>query len=265
MLILYDGGGCRDYWLEGRAMNDEQWRKFKETARSRLLSQGQDQAATILEIGGYELHRGANGFGDEFYVLYRQPSLDEYLRLSELSQDYAQQMAYRQVAELVTELGFKVRFVGVEPAPNSSPEAVRPPTPRLTSAVVETALADAQRLVSDKRPVSAVDRAHTALHGYLKQVCVDATLVVQGSDPSLTELFKAVIKQHPKLTNLGAGKDQIQKILRSLSAVCDALNPIRNQASLAHPNEELLEDAEAMLAINASRTLLNYLDQKLGS
>jgi hypothetical protein len=38
---------------------------------------------------------------------------------------------------------------------------------------------------------------------------------------------------------------------------------VRNQASVAHPNEELLGDAEAHLVINVGRTLLNYLDAKL--
>ncbi len=43
----------------------------------------------------------------------------------------------------------------------------------------------------------------------------------------------------------------------------DSLNPIRNHASLAHPNENLLDKDEAMLFINVVRTLLQYLDEKL--
>ncbi|GAH63627.1 unnamed protein product, partial [marine sediment metagenome] len=34
--------------------------------------------------------------------------------------------------------------------------------------------------------------------------------------------------------------------------------------SVAHPNEDLLEKDEAMLVINVARTLLHYLDAKLG-
>ena len=47
---------------------------------------------------------------------------------------------------------------------------------------------------------------------------------------------------------------------------CDysrSLNTLRNQASIAHPNDNILEEAEAILAINSGRTLLNYLDSKL--
>jgi hypothetical protein len=36
----------------------------------------------------------------------------------------------------------------------------------------------------------------------------------------------------------------------------DALNPVRNRATVAHPNAELLEKEEAMLVINVARTLL---------
>ena len=52
--------------------------------------------------------------------------------------------------------------------------------------------------------------------------------------------------------------------LRSAAAILDALNPLRNQGTVAHPNENLLEEAEAMLVVNVSWSLLSYLDSKLG-
>jgi hypothetical protein len=42
----------------------------------------------------------------------------------------------------------------------------------------------------------------------------------------------------------------------------DALNPIRNTASVAHPNADLLKKDEAMLVVNSARTLLHYLNAK---
>jgi hypothetical protein len=36
-------------------------------------------------------------------------------------------------------------------------------------------------------------------------------------------------------------------------------------ASLAHPNECLIGEPEAMLVVNATRTILHYLDAKLAS
>jgi Abortive infection C-terminus len=43
------------------------------------------------------------------------------------------------------------------------------------------------------------------------------------------------------------------------------MSPVRNMASVAHPNERLLDEPEAMLVVNACRTVLQYLDAKIGS
>ncbi len=39
--------------------------------------------------------------------------------------------------------------------------------------------------------------------------------------------------------------------------------PMRNRASMAHPNYQLLGHEEALLVINVGRTLISYLDSKL--
>jgi hypothetical protein len=54
-------------------------------------------------------------------------------------------------------------------------------------------------------------------------------------------------------------------VLGSLAGALDSLNTIRNRATLAHPNELLLEGAEAMLYINLSRAVLTYVDSRLGN
>ena len=46
------------------------------------------------------------------------------------------------------------------------------------------------------------------------------------------------------------------RVALAMANIVDALNPLRNRASLAHPNTGLLEEPEAMLVINAVRTLL---------
>jgi hypothetical protein len=48
-----------------------------------------------------------------------------------------------------------------------------------------------------------------------------------------------------------------------MSTIVDALQPMRNRASLAHANEQLLCREDAVLAINAARSLIHYLDAKL--
>lgn len=48
-----------------------------------------------------------------------------------------------------------------------------------------------------------------------------------------------------------------------IATILDALNPIRNSASVAHPNLDLLSEADAMLAINAARTILHYVEARV--
>jgi hypothetical protein len=55
----------------------------------------------------------------------------------------------------------------------------------------------------------------------------------------------------------------IDRIIQAISTILDALNPVRNRASGVHPNALLLQEPEAMLVINCSKTLLHYFDSKL--
>jgi len=137
------------------------------------------------------------------------------------------------------------------------------PQLRITSEVVRRAIADAEMLLQGSGALSAVDRVHTALHGYLKISCDDAG-IKYGVDPSILDLFKLLRQHHPALQSLGVHQAPIVQVLRSLGSVMDALNPARNRGSVAHPNDDLLDPDEAMLFINAARTVLQYLDAKFG-
>ncbi|MGA2431002.1 MAG: abortive infection family protein, partial [Candidatus Acidiferrum sp.] len=67
----------------------------------------------------------------------------------------------------------------------------------------------------------------------------------------------------PKLKVFDPQAQQMMvQVTRGLAQVVDAMNPIRNKKTLTHPNP-LLDEAEAMLAINAIRTMLHYLDKRL--
>jgi hypothetical protein len=140
--------------------------------------------------------------------------------------------------------------------------AVSSPRPKITTDTVERAIRDAETLIQKSGATSGVDRVHTALHGYLIAAC-DAATIPYPKDPDLTQLIKLLRQHHPKLQNVGPRAQDITQVLRSMGAVLDALNPVRNRASVAHPNPSLLEQHEAMLVVNAARTILHYLDSKL--
>lgn len=155
------------------------------------------------------------------------------------------------VPELLRELGLMESRVPVMPIGSIT-----------ASQVVERALADADHLLAKSGPISCIDRLHTALHGYLKDLAVRAGLSVDDQ-ASITQLFKLLRASHPKFQHLGSQDKDIVRVLNSLSSAVDALNTIRNHASVAHPNDNLLEDAEAMLMVNVTRTLFHYFSARL--
>jgi hypothetical protein len=140
--------------------------------------------------------------------------------------------------------------------------SVSAPKPAITSATVEAALRDAETLIHTSGAPNALDRVHTAFHGWLERVCEEADIPV-NEDAPITTLFAQIRSKHPKLKISDAQADQMMvQVTRGLAQVVDALNPIRNNKTLAHPNP-LLDEAEAMLAVNAIRTMLHYLDKRL--
>ena len=81
---------------------------------------------------------------------------------------------------------------------------------------------------------------------------------------SITSLFKTLRTSHPALSAAGAQDNEVTKVLNGFASVVDALNTLRNNASLAHPNKALLGEAEAHLMVNACRTLFHYVHSKVG-
>lgn len=132
-----------------------------------------------------------------------------------------------------------------------------------TLEVIKTALKNADTLLAEHGAASAVDRVHTALHGYLREVC-DKAKLAYGAQPSMTELYKLIRTKHPAFAATGPHADTIRKVAVSLASALDAVNTLRNQASAAHPNEELLDDVDAGLAFNAASTVFNYVRGKVG-
>jgi hypothetical protein len=136
------------------------------------------------------------------------------------------------------------------------------PALQITTETVERALSDAETLIRTRGATSGADRVHTALHGYLQELCVKSG-IKHADDATIAALFKALQQQHRALVPSGPRRDDIGKAARALAVVMDVLGPLRNSATLAHPSPRLLEEPEAMLVINAARTILHYIDAKV--
>lgn len=124
------------------------------------------------------------------------------------------------------------------------------------------ALADAQTLLESRGPTSAVDRVHTGLHGFLRGACQNAG-IPSDAEATPNQLLKLLLDQHAGLQDLGPRGEEIRRMIRTSASIVNAMGTLRNRASLAHPNEELLDHEEALFVINLARSLLRFLDAKL--
>jgi len=52
-------------------------------------------------------------------------------------------------------------------------------------------------------------------------------------------------------------------VFKGAATIIDAVNTLRNNASVAHPNEEVMPQAEAMFLINLIRSLLHFIEMKV--
>ena len=138
-------------------------------------------------------------------------------------------------------------------------DGVNPATRRVD---VTQAIADTEILLKSAggAPVS-VDRVHTALHAYLMSLCDDQSIPYEDR-PTMAKLVKLLRSAHPSLRSSDTAS-RAQDVLQSLAQAFDALNPIRNSASMAHPNDGLLDEPEAQLIVNAGRTIMAYLNARL--
>ena len=261
MIVLYHGGGAGVTEVHGNAMREEDWTALRGNAIRLLTARGQTTAVSALERFPFELRDGTNYFQDDFSVLYAVLPLEEYIQLEEFKA--SAQQAFRVVCDTLREISSQyVRFVVAELETADGPSPVPQPSPQATSEAVEVALSDAEELIRSRGPASALDRVHTALHGYLR-VVLDRVDVSYDSGAPITKLFRLLRERHPEFKELGARSDDLWKIVMSTASIVDALNVLRNNASLAHPTDQILGEPEAMLAINAARTLFHYLDAKV--
>ncbi|KMY56593.1 abortive infection family protein [Geobacillus sp. FSL K6-0789] len=114
--------------------------------------------------------------------------------------------------------------------------------------LVEEVLKQAEILINNHSAASAVDRVHTALHGYLKKICDEAGIVFEKDRPTIQEIFSKLKNEHPcfKVDN----DPNFNAIINSISKLLHKLNDIRNNRSFSHLNENILGEPEALFIIN---------------
>ncbi|GED33481.1 abortive infection family protein [Brevibacillus centrosporus] len=129
---------------------------------------------------------------------------------------------------------------------------------------VRQALDQCETLITAHSYSSAVDRAHTALHGYLKEQCKLAQLEITETNPKIQDYWSKMKLEHPKFSvDVKEHQKPINHIVNAISKVLDNVNEIRNKRTFSHPNDEVLDEEEARLVINLARAILQYVDNKV--
>ena len=263
MIRLYQGTGSGEITYVSQ-VEDSAWDKFKSLAIRALRAEGKIAAAETLEKYPFVMNEGTNFFGDEFHYLLATFKVESYVRIAEEESIPGKSFVYKEIARAINEVGpYYVRFIVMDLDRDEEPiRLVERPILQTTKDNIREALADADELLRSRPASSAIDRLHTAFHGYLQEQCLSHNILYSSSD-SITTLFKRLREGHPRLKVEISKHEEIKRICNALAAIIDSLNPIRNQLSRAHPNEEVVDEDEALLVVNIIRTLFHYLDSKL--
>lgn len=127
-----------------------------------------------------------------------------------------------------------------------------------TNESVFKALEDAEVLLTIQGASSAYDRMHTALHGFLRQICDNNNISFVNSDAitALIPKISSYIKEQPD----DGRNSKVFAMLRAAGSMLDTINYLRNHHSMSHPNENLLKESDAKFSINLARSIMTYID-----
>ena len=240
------------------------WAQVCELIRADLLRQGAAEARQLWEEYRFGLFDGSNGFGDEFAVLAASVRWEEYLSLdSRRGQIFRTVQSLARIVQRAAHENIRFVSFGFDPTSESFPRVEIPPVIDTGSAVREV-LRDMESALRDGRPLSGVDRAHTALHGHLEHV-LSVARIPFAPDSQITFLFRELMQKHPAFSGSSTLGSHINNATSGLARVVDALGPARNRGSIAHPNDNLLDAPEAALFVDSANTLLGYIERRLAA
>lgn len=114
--------------------------------------------------------------------------------------------------------------------------------------------------ITDGRPEVGLDRLHTFAAKYVQTVAAALELPV-SPDESLNAVFGKVVKRLAAQGHLESKMTEM--IMKSTIAVLEAFNGVRNNQSLAHPNELISYD-EALLIYRNIASLIRFMEALLG-
>lgn len=106
------------------------------------------------------------------------------------------------------------------------------------------------------QPEAGLDRLHTYLVGYIRSLCKKHEIKYDKKE-SLNAIFGKYIKNLVKLKKVES--EMTIKILKFSISILDSFNHVRNNKSLAHDNESIVDYSESILIFNNINSLLKFI------
>ncbi|MFD1736157.1 abortive infection family protein [Bacillus salitolerans] len=128
---------------------------------------------------------------------------------------------------------------------------------------VKNVLLQATTLIENHSYSSAVDRVHTAIHGYLKALCDEQNFTFNEQNVKIQDMWGKLKTEHPSFNiDVRAHHRPINQTVNAIGKFLENMNEIRNNHGFSHPNEDIIEENEAKFIINLARVILYYIDSK---
>lgn len=257
MITFYSGTGSKEIQIVAQ-IPDSDWYAARVLVSRLLNAKYFCQEAADLCKYQFHLFSGTNWFNDEFLVLQVESDPETYVEIAEFASNPEVKLRFNRIAEAFEEIGKYVRFI-IATIKENNEIAVETTDLKVSTETIDAVIQDAELLISSRGPISAVDRMHTGLHGFLEKICQIHKISI-APDSGITAIYKALRENHPLLMSIS---ESSKRIIGALATVIDSINMVRNKESFAHPNENVIDEADAWLVINSIKTLLNYFNKKL--
>lgn len=121
------------------------------------------------------------------------------------------------------------------------------------------AIDDANLFIREGKYDSALDRIHSAVHGYVRATLLEHDIEYAESD-TLAQLYTKLHRFYEQSIQPPEVAELIKTAIRSASGIISSLNDLRNRHTVSHPNATLIRQREALLMLRLVSALIDYIE-----
>jgi hypothetical protein len=176
-LTLYDNPRVRQPHIEvlhSTVVPQEEFAVLKRKAADLMAYRGcEPEEMTHLESTPYRMWLNRYVSGEMIHYLGATVDMKAYTDMERELDSAAslQKNTFPDICGAFETLGYRISYMVVFLEENTKIQLVATPKLPITSEIVESALRDAETLIQSNGAPNALDRVHTAFHGYLREIC----------------------------------------------------------------------------------------------